>query len=205
MQLNAAKLEVMNQSNLLITALADDPHLGLFIKAAIPGKDNGFDIEGIGIYQNRIFLGLRGPVLRGWAIVLEIELEDSSSGLLKLGPIGETKELYKKHFLWLNGLGIRDLCVDGKDLLILAGPTMDLDGPVQIYRWVNGVNSRENVFSNPDLVQDIPYGNREEHAEGMTLFEDVAGIPSLLVVYDSPAKTRLVGDSGVIADVFKLG
>ncbi|WP_375468970.1 DUF3616 domain-containing protein [uncultured Nostoc sp.] len=204
-QLNAAKLEVMNQSNLLITALADDPHLGLFIKATIPGKDNGFDIEGIGIYQNRIFLGLRGPVLRGWAVVLEIELEDSSSGLLKLGPIGEAKELYKKHFLWLNGLGIRDLCVDGKDLLILAGPTMDLDGPVQIYRWVNGVNSRENVFSNPDFVQDIPYGNREEHAEGMTLFEDVAGIPSLLVVYDSPAKTRLVGDSGVIADVFKLG
>lgn len=82
---------------------------------------------------------------------------------------------------------------------------MDLDRPVQIYRWVNSVNSRENVFSNPDFVQDIAYGNREEHAEGMTLFEDVAGIPSLLVVYDSPAKTRLVGDSGVIADVFKLG
>ena len=97
------------------------------------------------------------------------------------------------------------MCVNGKDLLILAGPTMDLDGPVQIYRWVNGVNSQENVFSNPDLVQDIPYGNRQEHVEGMTLFEDVAGIPSLLVVYDSPAKTRLVGDSGVIADVFKLG
>lgn len=144
--MNAAKLEVINQTNLLITALADDPHLGLFIKAAIPGKDNGFEIEGIGIYQNRIFLGLRGSVLRGWAVVLEIELEDSSSGLLKLGQIGEMKELYKKHFLWLNGLGIQDLCVDGKDLLILAGPTMDLDGPVQIYRWVNGVNSRRKCL-----------------------------------------------------------
>ena len=66
--------------------------------------------EGIGIYQNRIFLGLRGPVLQGWAVVLEIELEDSSSGLLKLGPIGEAKELYKKHFLWVNGLGI-GICV----------------------------------------------------------------------------------------------
>ncbi|MEH1836594.1 MAG: DUF3616 domain-containing protein [Nostoc sp.] len=204
-QLNAAKLEVTNQGNLLMTALADDAHLGLFIKAAIPGKDNGFDIEGIGIYQNRIFLGLRGPVLRGWAVVLEIELEDSISGLMRLREIGEVKELYKKHFIWLNGLGIRDLHVDGKDLLILAGPTMDLDGPVQVYRWINGVNSQENVFSNPDFVQDIPYGNREEHAEGMTLFQEVAGIPSLLVVYDSPAKTRLVGDGSVIADVFKLG
>ncbi|MBD2518354.1 DUF3616 domain-containing protein [Nostoc sp. FACHB-973] len=204
-QLNAAKLEVINQGNLLMTALAEDSHLGIFIKAAIPGKDNGFDIEGIGIYQNRIFLGLRGPVLRGWAVVLEIELEESSPGLLKLRQIGEENELYKKHFIWLNGLGIRDLYVDGKDLLILAGPTMDLDGPVQLYRWINGVNLPENVFSNPDFVQDIPYGNREDHAEGITLFQDVTGIPSLLVVYDSPAKTRLVGDGGVIADVFGLG
>ncbi|MBN3893070.1 MAG: DUF3616 domain-containing protein [Nostoc sp. JL31] len=204
-QLNAAKLEVTNQGNLLMTALANDNHLGLFIQAAIPGKDNGFDIEGIGIYQNRVFLGLRGPVLRGWAMVLEIELEDSTPGLMKLKQIGELQELYKKHFIWLNGLGIRDLYVDDKDLLILAGPTMDLDGPVQVYRWVNGVNLRENVFSNPDFVQDIPYGNREEHAEGMTLFQDVVGIPSLLVVYDSPAKSRLVGDGGVLADVFKLG
>jgi hypothetical protein len=203
-QLNAAKLEVAEQGNLLMTALADDPHLGLFIKASIPGKDNGFDIEGIGVYQNRIFLGLRGPVLRGWAMVLEIELEDSSPGILKLRQIGEAKELYKKHFVWLNGLGIRDLCVDGKDLLILAGPTMDLDGPMQIYRCVNGVNLRENIFSNPDFIQDIPYGNREDRAEGMTLFQDVAGIPSLLVVYDSPAKSRLVGDGSVIADVFKM-
>jgi hypothetical protein len=203
-QLNAAKLEVTKQGNLLMTALADDPHLGLFIKASIPGKDNGFDIEGIGVYQNRIFLGLRGPVLRGWAMVLEIELEDSSAGIMKLREIGEAKELYKKHFVWLNGLGIRDLYVDGKDLLILAGPTMDLDEPVQIYRWVNGVNQRESVFSNPDFVQNIPSGNREDRAEGMTLFQDMAGIPSLLVVYDSPAKSRLVGDGGVIADVFKL-
>ncbi|MEH2208054.1 MAG: DUF3616 domain-containing protein [Nostoc sp.] len=204
-QLNAAKLEVTNQGNLLMTALANDAHLGLFIQAAIPGKDNGFDIEGIGIYQNRVFLGLRGPVLRGWAVVLEIELENSTPGLMKLKQIGELQELYKKHFIWLNGLGIRDLYVDDKDLLILAGPTMDLDGPVQVYRWVNGVNLRENVFSNPDFVQDIPYGNREEHAEGMTLFQDVTGVPSLLVVYDSPAKSRLVGDDSVMADVFKLG
>lgn len=43
-QLNAAKLEVTNQGNVLMTALANDDHLGLFIQAAIPGKDNGFDI-----------------------------------------------------------------------------------------------------------------------------------------------------------------
>ncbi|MDZ8104484.1 MAG: DUF3616 domain-containing protein [Nostoc sp. DedQUE12a] len=204
-QLNAAKLEVINQSNLLMAALAEDSHLGSFIKAAIPGKDNGFDIEGMVIYQNRIFMGLRGPVLRGWAMVLEIELEDSTPGLMKLKQIGEAQEVYKKYFISLNGLGIRDLSIDGQDLLILAGPTMDLDGPVQLYRWKNGVNLRENAFINPDLIRDIPYGNREDHAEGITLFQEIAGIPSVLVVYDSPAKTRLVGDGSVIADVFGLG
>ncbi|MNG03413.1 hypothetical protein D3C84_864920 [compost metagenome] len=35
---------------------------------------------------------------------------------------------YRKHFFALNGLGFRDLCTSGDDLLILAGPTMDLDG-----------------------------------------------------------------------------
>jgi Protein of unknown function (DUF3616) len=123
---------------------------------------------------------------------------------MKLIPIGEEKQEYKKRFVWLNGLGIRDLCLDGEDLLILAGPTMDLDGPVQIYRWQNAVNSAENTFNNPQFVQDIPYGNRDDHAEGMTLFEDISGVPSLLVVYDSPAKARLVDDRTVIADVFQL-
>jgi len=203
-QLRAAKLEVTQQGNLLMEALADDPHLGCFVKATIPGKDNGFDIEGIAVYQNRVFLGLRGPVLRGWSVMLEIELENSSPELLRLKTIGEEEKRYKKHFIFLNGLGIRDLFLDGEDLLILAGPTMDLDGPVQVYRLKNGVNCLENVLNHPESVLDIPYGNRDDHAEGMTLFQDIARVPSLLVVYDSPAEHKLVGDAGVLADVFKL-
>lgn len=201
--LSAAKLEVTKQGNVLMDALKSDPHLGFFVEAEIPGKDNGFDIEGIAVYQNRIFLGLRGPVLRGWAVMLEIELELSSPNLLKLKQIGQGNQ-YKKHFIYLNGLGIRDLSLDGKDLLILAGPTMDLDGPVRVYRLKNGVNLRENELSKPDVVLEIPYGNGDDHAEGMTLFTDINQIPSLLVVYDSPAKKRLKRDGEVVADVFKL-
>jgi hypothetical protein len=203
-KLSAAKLEVTKRGNLLMDALAEDPHLGYFVGATIPGKDNGFDIEGIAVYQERIFLGLRGPVLRGWAIMLEIELETNSPEILKLKQIGESQ--YKKHFLNLNGLGIRDLCLDGEDLLILAGPTMDLDGPVRVYRLRNGVNLPDNVLSKPDVVLEIPYGNGDDHAEGMTLFTEYTNnMPTLLVVYDSPAKQRLNSDAEVIADVFKLG
>ncbi len=203
-KLSAAKLYVTNRGNLLMDALASDPHLGSFVGAAIPGKENGFDIEGLAVYKNRIFLGLRGPVLRGWAIILEIELETISLGRLLLKQIGEQGQQYKKYFVYLNGLGIRDLCLDGEDLLILAGPTMDLDRPVKVYRLKDGVNLQENVLSKPKAVLEIPYGNGDDHAEGMTFFTDINQTPSLLVVYDSPAKRRLEGDGEVVADVFKL-
>jgi hypothetical protein len=42
---------------------------------------------------------------------------------------------YRKRMLALGGLGVRDLCPHGPDLLVLAGPTMDLDGPVHVFRW----------------------------------------------------------------------
>lgn len=201
--LSAAKLEVTEQGNLLMDALADDEHLGTYVKATIPGKENGFDIEGIAVYQNKIFLGLRGPVLRGWAVMLEIELEPSATGLLKLKELS-SKQLYKKHFIYLNGLGIRDLCLDGEDLLILAGPTMDLDGPVRVLKIENGVNISENVLSKPEIIKEIPYGNGDDHAEGMTLFTDCTQTRSILILYDSPAEARLQGDSDVVADVFAL-
>ena len=205
-QLSSAKLDLTLDGNVLMQTLTNDPHLGAFISAKLPGKDNGFDIEGIEVVENRVFLGLRGPVLRGWAMMLEIGLESLSPGILKLGDMGEIGKLYKKHFLFLNGLGIRDLCRDGNDLLILAGPTMDLDGPVQVYRWQNALNLPDGVFNHPEIALEIPYGNRDDHAEGMTLFAGVSQKPSLLVVYDSPSKTkRLVGDGGVLADLFELG
>jgi len=204
-QLIAAKLELTKQGNILMSALADDPHLGFFVQAEIPGKDNGFDVEGLAVYEKKIFLGLRGPVLRGWAIILEIELESYRPGVMELRKIGGENQAYKKHFVWLNGLGIRDLCLVEQDLLILAGPTMDLDGPVQIYRLENSVNLQENILNRPKLLQTIPYGDRHDHAEGITLFDEVSGVPSILVVYDSPAKERLVGDDSVSADVFQLG
>jgi len=119
--------------NELTRALSQDEHLQPFLE--IPGKDNGFDIEGLAVANGRILLGLRGPVLRGWAVILEVELRENKQdpSILKLKNIGPADQPYRKHFVDLGGLGIRDLCIHGNDLLILAGPTMDLDGPVTIF------------------------------------------------------------------------
>jgi hypothetical protein len=164
----------------------------------------------LAVVGERLFLGLRGPVLRGWAVILEVELkeDDKEPSTLRLKNIGPKDRPYRKHFLHLGGLGIRDLCVHGPDLLILAGPTMDLDGPVTIFRWPGGAKPEEESMvpaSELERVLDIPYGEGVDHAEGFTLFSPDGGkARSLLVVYDSASERRQLGESTVTADVFNL-
>ncbi len=211
-ELVAACLRGDTKGNELLELLRKDEHLAPFF--AIPGKDNGFDIEGLAVLEDRVFIGLRGPVLRGWAIILELRVEAGKKheNRLKLKSIkgDDSKQKYRKHFLQLNGLGIRDLVVDGDDLLILAGPTMDLDGPVTLFRWHNGASTKEAsvVFESKEslaAVEEIAYGKGNDHAEGITTFS-APGLksPSLLVVYDSADTTRYVGTDGVTADIIAL-
>lgn len=205
----AAQLYGTAQGNDLTEALKGDKHLEPFL--AIPGKDNGFDIEGLAVVGKRILLGLRGPVLRGWAVILEVELYEDvkKPSTLRLKPIGSKQRLYRKHFLQLGGLGIRDLCVQGSDILILAGPTMDIDGPVTIFRWIGGAAApkEECVVPADELehVVDVPYGQSVDHAEGMTLFSTDEGAPrSLLIVYDSASESRQLKENTVVADFLQL-
>lgn len=206
----AACLRTNETGNDLTSALKDDLHLGAFL--GIPGKENGFDVEGLAVSGSRLFLGLRGPVLRGWAVILELEVADDKTdpSLLRLKRVHSDGRQYRKHFVQLGGLGIRDLCVEGDDLLILAGPTMDLDGPVTVYRWKNGTQPKEESLLCSDTTTltreiDIPFGNGNDHAEGICLYAANGKDPSsLLVVYDSAATSRHLGRSTMIADVFSL-
>ena len=114
-KLTAACLETTKKRNVLYELFKEDDHLKPFIGAAIPSKDNGLDIEGLAVEGNKLFLGLRGPVLRGWAIIVELKLELNKPGILTFKEFTEQKVKYKKHFFDLNGLGIRELCIKGKD------------------------------------------------------------------------------------------
>lgn len=207
LQAPSAQLPLHANGNALMEALRDDPHIKHFLK--IPGKDNGFDVEGLAVIGTRLFLGLRGPVLRGWAVLLEIECveDDDDPSVLKLARIGEEDRPYRKHFLQLDGLGIRDLCVQGEDLLILAGPTMSLDGPVRVYRWQDGAKpDGESLIPRAvlEVVADIPHGHGNDHAEGLCLFTQGDAEIALLVVYDNAAQGRKRGEDGVLGDVFTL-
>lgn len=200
-KLKAGQLAGGVASNALVDAIRGDSHFASFL--TIPGKDNGFDIEGLAVSGDRIFIGLRGPVLRGWAAILEVSV-NADDHLLSLRDIGPQGRLYKKHFLELGGLGVRDICVDGEDLLILAGPTMSLDGPVVVYRWRGALESSEEqlIFAEGlERLFTVPNGTGIDHAEGITLLTDPK---RLLIVYDSPSQSRKVSNRAVKADVFEL-
>lgn len=209
--LKAGQLEGDVESNSLINALKQaengkgDSHFAAFLK--IPGKDNGFDIEGLALADDRIFMGLRGPVLRGWAGILEVSVRHEDPFRLTLRDIGPEGRPYKKHFLDLKGLGIRDLCIHGRDMLILAGPTMNLDGPVIVFRWPNAIGSTEERLIFSDGLQQlfvVPGGSGTDHAEGMALVPTEGESKQVLIVYDSPGPQRRVSERAVRADVFDL-
>ncbi|WP_007511500.1 DUF3616 domain-containing protein [Pseudofrankia saprophytica] len=206
-RLTAAALGLRRRTR-LTTALADDEHLGRFLK--IPSKDNGLDVEGLAVAGERIYVGLRGPVLRGWAVVLELRLVDGPGQHLLLAPVDgrrprATGVPYRKHFLDLDGLGVRDLLAHGDDLLLLAGPTMDLDGPVRVYRWRGAAHARASVVvtgNQLEKVLDIPYGDGVDHAEGITHAPGDDG--TLLVAYDSPSPRRRPRPHEVLLDRIPL-
>ncbi|WP_114393977.1 DUF3616 domain-containing protein [Oleisolibacter albus] len=191
--------------NALTKALRRDVHLGRFLE--VPAKENGFDVEGLAARGDRLWLGCRGPVLRGWATLLDLVVAEGGKGRLTLTPVGPDDQPYRKHFLDLDGLGIRDLKLCGDDLLILAGPTMDLDGPVSLWRWPGAVRATEEQVlprSRLHRIMELPYGRGEDHAEGIALLPGADGRVRLLVAYDSPAPARLHGAEGVDLDLFDL-
>ncbi|GAA4938416.1 uncharacterized protein DUF3616 [Actinomycetospora succinea] len=174
-------------------ALADDEHLGPF--HGIPGKDNGFDVEGIAVREAHagggVVLGLRGPVLRGWAVLLELAVHADGPELVL--------DRLRKTFVDLEGLGVRDLARDGEDLLVLAGPTMVLDGPARIVRLRGGAAAPLPPAITADeveVVTEVAVGRGCDRPEGLAVLPE-----GLLVLHDTPAPHRLDGER-LVGDVW---
>lgn len=200
----AACLSMGGATGGLARWLRKDPLLAPFLQ--VPAKENGIDVEGIAVDGERVWLGLRGPVISGHAVVLDLVLKEPRAGRLKPRRLEQDSRRYRRHLLDTAGLGVRDLRLDGDDLLLLVGPTMALEGTAHILRWrgalhdtAEGLVRRERL----ELVADLPYSREDDHPEGLELWPD-AGSGALLIVYDAPAGGRLDRDGHVVrADVLR--
>jgi hypothetical protein len=213
-ELCAARLAGGRKNDALTRALRDDPHLGPFL--SIPSKDNGFDIEGLAAAPGgRLFLGLRGPVLDGWACVLEIAVDSHRvrkeelvlRELVRQPAPSTERAKYRKHFLDLDGAGIRDLCFAGRDLLILTGPPMRGKGTSEVRFWKNAIGRRaESMLSAKQLptLLEVKYRAKKDHAEGITVLRRDARAVLLLVIYDSAGADRRVPPAGLGATIHRL-
>lgn len=179
-----------------------DPQLAPFLD--VPSKENGFDAEGLAVRGDRVWVGLRGPVLRGHAVVLDLQMKATGRDRLK-GRRRDGGLRYAKHLIDTRGLGVRDLRLDGDDLLLLVGPTMALDGRAHVLRWKGAVDDTSSGVVPPERIEwvtELPYEQDTDHPEGLDLFPE-AGPGGLLVIYDAPGPTRADPDRFTVkADVW---
>jgi hypothetical protein len=169
----------------------------------LPAKENGLDLEGIATRGDRLWIGLRGPVLGQSAIVLELELRISRKGHLKARRI-EGRARFRRHFVDTDGQGIRDMKWDGADLLLVTGPVMSGNGPAAVLRLRGFADRRTEGYVGEDeqsLVQRLLYGESVDHPEGLVRW----GRDGWLVIHDSPGPDRIGDDPPwVEADLWRL-
>jgi hypothetical protein len=149
--------------------LEGDEVLGPFFE--MPGKENGVDIEGIAVKDGRLYVGFRGPVLRGnFVPVLSFRFDQP--------------EDYELKFVQLGGRGIRDLVAVETGFLVLAGPVGDGDGSYRLYLWngqdcVPGAEPSGQLTAIGDLATVLG-----EKPEGVAVMSESPAEWRLLVVSD---------------------
>jgi hypothetical protein len=143
--------------------------------------------------------------------MLEMALEARGNSL-RLKPLDDTGTLVRKHFMQLEGLGIRDLHFSGDDLYLLAGPTMVINGDIRVFRWAGGratlAANRERVrFEIEALTESValPHGRGTDRAEALTNVPSTltGGKKNWLVLYDAPAPSRRDGEHAVFGDLLR--
>lgn len=160
----------------LVSAIRSSGFTALEDATLRPAKENGLDIEGIAVaenaaaHQTKVFLGLRGPVIGPYAIVLEIDVRETESALEIVKPA--ELPACRPHLIHTAGLGIRDLAWHNDGLAVLTGPTMDMDGPFEIRMAaapVKGWNPNDTGARTTVLLKELGSKGGTRRPEGIAL------------------------------------
>jgi len=164
----------------LARIIADIPALTSFHDKAL--EEGGVTIEGVAVRSNRLYAGLRGPVLRdGSAAIVSVPLAGlfdgkPGAGSLATVALGPDSRGLKR--------GVRDLVAVPDGFLILAGPMLDREGGAvaagdyTVFAW-NGTDA-------PRKRLDLPgYANKEK-PEALLPLDTTAEGQRVLVFFDGP-------------------
>ena len=146
----------------------------------VAGKENGIDLEGLAAWRGDLYVGFRGPVLRG-----------NFTPILRC-RFGSPIAAPALFFVDLGGRGVRDLAHARDGLLILAGPVGDGPGSYQLYFWdgqdgVPGCDAPAAAPPSLQLLGDLrppPRQTIEAKAEGIGLVDEGDRHWHILVVFD---------------------
>lgn len=145
---------------------------------AIPGKENGIDIEGIGLAPEGLLAGFRSPVFReGFAPALFFAFDRPESGRLVFVPLG--------------GRGIRDVLRVSDGYLLIGGPVNDEPVSFELYHWDgrDGVPGKDvDLTTSVRPLGQIPLPQPAAKAEGLALLAESPQDFELLVVFDGVAE-----------------
>ena len=157
-------------------------HSVLALFQPLPSKENGIDIEGLAVNaKGQIFIGFRGPILRGnFTPVMILTFDEDKFKAKKLK--------HEIKYVNLDGRGIRGLTEFRDGFLILGGPVGDGSTSFQLFFWdgedtVPGKNN-PNASEHVKPICEIPLPNTDAKAEGVEFIEESDGKLYILVVYD---------------------
>ncbi|XAZ19548.1 DUF3616 domain-containing protein (plasmid) [Sinorhizobium sp. B11] len=119
-------------------------------------EKGGTNIEGIAVLGDKFFVGFRGPLLDGEAVIGEAsvkEIFDGAPGDFELHPVDLGK-----------GQAVRDLAAYKNDVLILAGPQDRDGGKAAVYKWTPGGEAVK-------LAELDPAGSPDRQPETLMVLE----------------------------------
>ncbi|WP_334419007.1 MULTISPECIES: DUF3616 domain-containing protein [unclassified Bradyrhizobium] len=132
-------------------------------------EENGLTVEGIAIKDDRLFAGLRGPVLDGnRAVVVAVDID------MLFGGTGTAHRLFRLSLG--EGRGVRDLASFGELILILAGPVADGPGSYAVYSW-------DGDSENVKLLSELSF-SRSRKPEALLPLEKRGSKLRVLIVFD---------------------
>jgi hypothetical protein len=139
--------------------------------------ENGLTIEGAAVKNERLYVGMRGPLLNGDRDVAPVY----SASLFSLFEGGHADPHVVDLRLGEAGRGIRDLVAIDKGFLVLAGPGTEAEGDYTVFFWDGESAATESLGTLPKFTDDK---GRQVRPEGLLPLDSGKDGLRLLVLFD---------------------